>query len=565
MRVHALLLLLLPSSALFAQQAPPAAVSCSADTSAPTDGSRALAAERYAEAETFYAAQMNGKPSITVYAGLVDAQIQLDKVDQALSTAKQAVAALPNSGEAQALLGDAQLRASHIDEATAAYTAAIKLDKCSARAHFGYGRIEGLYSRHASEQKQYALAHRLTPADTHISEVTFATLPPALHAKGLRNLLASATDLPPAHRQHLEQQAALLEAGAICRPAQMDGAKLPLTPIFFNGVRTRDYALRVSTGGSTPVNLELDSTAAGIVLSENDAKKLNVHPAVNGQTTAPYLGYVDSVQIGPMQFAKCSVSVVSDSDLGHRYSVIGTSFFRDFRVHLDWVAKLMTLNPYPGTPVLAAEAAPMDAVNLGNEQGWSHALIDDNRILVPAMAEKRPVGLVMLDTSNTLNMLAPSAAIPFKPTMDQTINVEGVSGSIVRIFRKDGGGNANESDVIGLDGVPGGLVDTAMTNKQGGGGTERISSIASTNGKNVPIKIVGASLAVAFAGNQPPDFALYSFDISAASHAAGLEIGGIVGYTVLRQYFIDIDYRNGVVNLTYDQGFPLRSDIMKSQ
>ena len=266
-----------------------------------------------------------------------------------------------------------------------------------------------------------------------------------------------------------------------------------------------------------------------------------------------------------MQFANCPVSVVTDSELGHRYSVIGTSFFRDFRLHIDWVAKTMTLSPYPGAPVLAAEAAPMDAVNLGNEQGWSHALIDDNRILVPAMVEKRPVGIVMLDTSNTMNMLSPAAAAPFKPTMDQTVNVEGVSGPLVRIFRKDGGGNANVSDVIGLEGVPGALVDTAMTNKQGGGGTERVSSVASTNGKNVPIKIVGDRMAVAFAGNQPPIFALFSFDISPASHAAGVEIGGIIGYSVLRQYFIDIDYRNGMVNLTYDQGFPLRAETMKSQ
>lgn len=560
-----LLLLLLPAPTLLAQQAPTAAVTCSAEAAAPTDGSRALAAERYADAETFYAAQMSAKPSITVYAGLVDAQIQLDKVDQALATAKQAVAALPNSGEAQALLGDAELRASHFDEATAAYATAIKLDKCSARAHFGFGRIEGLYSRHASEQKQYAIAHRLTPANAHISEVTFATLPPALHAKGLRNLLASDTSLPPSHRQRLEQEAALLEAGAICRPAQMDGAKLPLTPIFFDGVRTRDYALRINTGGSTSVNLELDSTAAGIVLSDNDAKKLGVKPAVDGQTTAPYLGYVDSVQIGPMQFAKCSVSVVPDAELGHHYSVIGTSFFRDFRLHLDWVAKTITLSPYPGTPILAVEAPPMDAVNLGNEQGWSHALIDDNRILVPAMVEKRPVGIVMLDTSATLHMLSPKAAAPFKPSMDQSVNVEGVSGKLVRIFRKDGGAHQNESDLRDLGGIPSSLVDTVMTNNAVGGDIDHVSGLASSNGKNVPIKLVGQRLSVAFAGNQPPDFALYSFDINAASHAAGVDIGGILGYGVLRQYFIDIDYRNGMVNLTYDQGFPLRAETMKSQ
>jgi hypothetical protein len=562
---NALLLLFLSASALYAQQAPPATVTCKADAAAATDGSRALAAERYAEAEAYYSAQAGKAPTITVYAGLVDAQIQQDKVADALSSAKRAVAALPASGEAEALLGDAELRASHFDEASAAYASALKLDGCSARAHFGFGRMEGLYSRHASEQKQYAIAHRLALGNAHISEVTFATLPPAMHAKGLRNILVSATDLTPAHRQRLEQQAALLEAGATCHPAQVDGAKLTLTPIFFNGVITRDYALRVANGPTTALNLELDSTAAGIVLTSTDAKKLNVKPAVADQTNVPYLGYVDSLQIGPMQYGKCAVSVVSDSELGHHYSVIGTSFFHDFRMHLDWVAKQITLNPYPGAPVISAESAPIDAATPPAEQTWSHAVIDDSRILVPAMVEKRPVGLVLLDTSNTLNMLSPASATPFKPTMDQTINVEGVSGPLVRIFRKDGGGNANVSDVIGLDGVTDSLVETAMTNKEGGGGTERVSSVATTNGKNLPIKIVGDRLSVAFAANQPPDFPLFSFDITPASHAAGLEISGILGYTVLRQYYVDIDYRNGLVNLTYDQQFTMRQENMKSR
>jgi len=76
MRINnALLLLLLPTPCLLAQQAPPATASCSVEVIAPTDGTRAMAAERYDAAETFYAAQLGSKPSISVYAGLVDSQI----------------------------------------------------------------------------------------------------------------------------------------------------------------------------------------------------------------------------------------------------------------------------------------------------------------------------------------------------------------------------------------------------------------------------------------------------------------------------------------------------------
>jgi hypothetical protein len=515
--------------------AAPGGVTCSLPSHPKTDADKAFAAEHFAEAEALYTTQLSASPSEAAWIGLVHSQIEQDKVMDALANARRATAALPKSAAMLALTGDAELRAAHIDEANAAYAQARTMDPCLAAAHYGVARMLQLSAMHASALKELAFAHRLAPSDPAISEALFMTLPPAMQAKGLRNLLAATPDLPVAHRQRLEQQAALLEAGATCHPPQMEGGPVPLTPIFFNGTIVRDYALHVSTPDSIAINLELDSTASGIVLSDSDAKKLKVKPAVDGQATVPYLGYVDSLKIASTQYGKCAVSVVPDAVLGNRYSVIGTSFFHDFKIHLDWVAKLMTLTPYPGPTVFAAESAPMDATTPDNEKTWAHALIDDGRVLVAARVEKRPVGLIMIDTSRELEMISPLAAAPFKAQPEATLHVEGVSGQMVRIFGKDGSS------------------------------TEAVSSVISKDGKNVPIKNVGNFLAVSFAGNQPPNFQVYSFDISAASHAAGLEVGGIVGYHVLRQYFIDFDYRNGLVNLKYDEGFPQRDEINRSE
>jgi hypothetical protein len=460
----------------------------------------------------------------------VHSQIQRNEVAEALATANRAVAALPRSAEAHVLVGDAELRAGHLPEAAAAYTEARSLDPCSAGAHFGNGRLLLLSSMRQSGLKELALAHRLALTDSEISETLFSLLPPAMHAKGLRNLLASATDISPARRQRLEQQAALLEMGATCHPPEIiSSTNIVLTPMFFNGVYPRDYGLHVGAG-SAAANLELDSTATGIVLSTTDAKKLNVIPAVAGQTVAPYLGYLNSVQIGSLSYGKCAVSVVSDAALGHSYSVIGTSFFQDSLIHIDWVAKQITLAPYPGARVITAEANPVDASIPASEKDWVHAIVDDGRVLVPVAVEKHPAGLVMLDTAGTLNMLSPFAAATasLKTKVDASVSVIGVSGPLVRIFRKQGGGDINQSSVLFPD------------------------------GKDVIIHTIGDQMAVVFAGNEPPVFSLYSFDNGLASHAAGLEIGGIIGYSVLQQYFIDIDYRGGLVHLKYDIGFPLR-------
>jgi hypothetical protein len=509
-------------------------VTCKSAVATHTDADAAYIAERFPDAERLFAEQVSTTPTDAAWTGLVHSQIQRNEVAEALATANRAVAALPKSAEARVLVGDAELRAGHLDKAAAAYTEARSLDPCSAGAHFGNGRLLLLSSMRQSALKELALAHRLALTDSEISETVFSLLPPAMHAKGLRNLLASATDLPPAHRQRLEQKAALLEMGATCQPVEFPPvAKVPLTPIFFNGTKVRDYAIRVAQGDAA-INLELDSTASGIVLMASDAKKLNVTPASGDQATAPYLGYVSSIQIGSLRYGKCAVAVVPDAALASQYSVIGTSFFQDSLIHLDWVAKEMTLSAYPDAPASAGEPRLIDASVPSSEKAWVRAIVDDGRVLVPAAVEKHPVGLVMLDTSSTLNMLSPLAAAnaSLKTHLDDTVSVTGVSGPLVRIFRKDGGVNLDRSDVL------------------------------SPEAKNVPVRVIGDRVTVVFAANEPPDFPLFSFDNSAASHAAGVEINGMIGYAVLRQYFIDFDYRNGLVNLKYDIGFPLRDSAL---
>lgn len=55
-----------------------------------------------------------------------------------------------------------------------------------------------------------------------------------------------------------------------------------------------------------------------------------------------------------------------------------------------------------------------------------------------------------------------------------------------------------------------------------------------------------------FAGIEQQNNDLFTFDASAISRAAGFEIGGFLGSTLLRQLTISIDYRDGLVKFDYD-------------
>jgi hypothetical protein len=62
----------------------------------------------------------------------------------------------------------------------------------------------------------------------------------------------------------------------------------------------------------------------------------------------------------------------------------------------------------------------------------------------------------------------------------------------------------------------------------------------------------GEAVLLQFAGIQQQNNDLYSFDTIGLSRAAGVEISGFLGSTVLRQLTISIDYRDGLIKFAYD-------------
>jgi len=237
MRYSRLLFLLLAlllgtssSSALLAQPTPASGVQCSqlpADTS---DGGRALAAGDYAAAESHYRAVLTA-PSIAGYIGLVSAQLEQNHVTDALASAQKAAAAMPNSGDAEALVGDALLRAGQIPEASTAYIKALTLDRCSAIGHYGWGRLNELVGRHATAAKELNIAHRLAPASAQITAAVIETVPIAQRVSLLSQFLGQHPALPPDRLQKLEAEQHQLEQHQTCSPtAEFATAEITLFP-----------------------------------------------------------------------------------------------------------------------------------------------------------------------------------------------------------------------------------------------------------------------------------------------------------------------------------------------
>ena len=490
---------------------------------APGEALSALVSGDTERAETLYAAQVASSPSPAAYAGLIRAQLTSNKLSAALATAKSALAAAPTSAEIQASTGDVLLRSGQIPEADAGYSRALALDACSARGHFGTGLINQLLSRHATADHELDIARKLSPNDPEILAAYLSSLPAADRAVPLNAFLFGKPQLPPEQIDELTRQLAILQAHKFCSEVEaVQTVKLQLAPVMLNGTLIRSWGFTTRLNSDSQL-LELDSSVSGIFLDEKQAAKAGVRPLVAGATKVPYTGVLDHLKIGSVQYSDCPVHVVASATLAGANGLIGLDLFRDHLIHIDYPDQSVTLSPLPMDPLAAAPGNERSIVTPTNK-GWSQVYVDGGNIIVPTLINKQGPYLFVLDTGALLTVLSPdSASRTLGKSTDGSLAIRGISGPVVKVIPKEGGGDVNRADVYSSD-----------------GSLLRVSS---------PFKFP----LYRFAGTEFPNQSAISFDLTPKSHGTGVEVSGLLGFDVLRSFLIDINYRDGLARILFDQ------------
>jgi tetratricopeptide (TPR) repeat protein len=528
MRSAPLLLLLccaLPPT-LVAQAPQAGAVHCTIQPAAPlTDADRAFIAGDFAKAESLYSAQLSGPAAAANYLGTVRAQLAQNKLAEALATAQHATNITPSA--AQALLGDVLLRSGKVEDAGTAFNKAVATDPCWARGQFGLGRLSDLTSHHATAARKLAAAHTLAPGDAEITAAGLAIQPAAQRAAGLHTLLASNPVLAPEIVERLTGELAILDQHKTCTAEPFTTANLTLDPIMINGIYERSWGLKTRINDADTPLLELDSAVSGIVLSQKDAQRAGVKPLTTVPTSpnAAYLAYADRVKIGNLEYHDCPVHVVPAAALGNGNSLIGTDFFRDHLIHIDYVAKLLALNSFPGPPGLAQPGTTVltDPYTSPEEKNWSPVYILGANLIMPTMINKQGPFSFLIDTGTGRTIISPAVqSAVLGSGKDATLNLIGTSGPYVKVMRREGGGDILVTSVRGPD-----------------GNLLRVTT---------PIKLP----VYRFTKNEFTDDLAVSFDISTKSHDMGYEVSALLGFYVLSNYFIDINYRDGLVQILWD-------------
>jgi tetratricopeptide (TPR) repeat protein len=506
-----------------ADSSKPASPSAATSTTASAAGEALISANallnarKYSEAEAAFKSIVAKDPaSPQARAGLIRSLMRQRKFTDAEEAGKSAVLALPSSSLVHAAFGDVNFRTAQMAEAEAEYKAALRLDANSARGNYGMGRLYTMLSMYKHAKQSFARAHELDPSDDDIFRAWIESLPRAdayeQYKQHLQKEHSKKTDSADAKQEDdsgdLDDDSALSVLKTLAEKKPWDLAKAPqstaikLEPIAESGQYFKGFGLHVTFNDHVSSNILLDTGASSVVIGSRLANKIGVtkiadsaFSGVGEGFTKSYIGLIEKIKIGDVEFRNCIVEVSSKPDVADG-GLIGADIFEKYLVTLDFEQRKLLLNPLPKNPESTGnDEEALDRYIAPEMQSFTKIYRFGHDLVLPATlgtAKKNATGLFILDTGSFANTISLDLAKKLTKVTYQEGSVTGVSAKIKEIF-------------------------------------------------------AGDTVYLHFAGVH-----VRSDDITAFDHrsvANGTEISGLIGITTLVQMKITIDYRDGLVKI----------------
>lgn len=460
-----------------------------------------------------------GLDAANAYAGLTRVYLRQKKPADALAAAQKAVALDPNLAAAHTSLGEAYYRLGKIVDAEREFRFSLTNKRPDARAYLGLNHLYRATSNYKSAKAALEIAHNYDPADPDIRRPWLSTLALKEYISALQEYLAGATDDDGESREYLQHTLTVLQDEAN-RPAhgchlitKMTSTETKLVEIPRLGISILGYGLQVKLN-DVSARLHLSTGGHGIYVSSKIAENAGIQHVVDQQIggigeegkVSGYIGFANSIQVGDLQFENCYVTVVDSTALYGQDGLIGADVFESYLIDVDFPRKRFELSELPKRPEESPEAAslvsgptstyhPHDRYIAPEMQNYTRAYRFGPRLLIPTSVNDHPEELFELNSGMFDNTISQNAA--------------------------------RES-----------------TNIYSNGRTY----IQGINGRK-EVNLTEVSLAFAHFREKKTIVAL---DLTNVSNSAGTEISGMLGFGMLVMLDVKIDYRDGLVDFTYD-------------
>jgi tetratricopeptide (TPR) repeat protein len=528
------------------------------DTKAPAIRPELAAADqlyragKFAEAEASYQALLKTDAKLVpAQVGIVRAMLRQQKIDESLDAVNNALTAQPNSAALLAAKGDVQFRRAEMPDAELSYLAAKKLDHKEVHAYLGLARLYRSYSMYRIAYGELQIAHEIAPDDIEVQRAWLSMLPRKERLAALEAYLSSSHPDDEEETKRMTEYLEFLKA-TVDKPihtcklvSKVEQTETKLETMYAeDGRRMRGIGLPVKLNDQN-IHLLLDTGAGGIMVSRKVAEKAGltrvsaVHYGGIGDKglQSGYTAVAEHIRIGELEFQDCVVAVSGQRSVADEDGLIGADVFGGYLIDIDLPGMRLKLSPLPKRP--EETVAPKSLNSEGEEQ---------------ANAEQKEDSATE-QTSKVQKSSAPSSQTPRRLPKDRYIAPE--MANWTKVFRF---GHAmlvptsvNDSKPM-LFGLDTGAFSNILSLRAG----RQVGKVSSdyrvrVHGLNGEVKeVYSAKATLRFGHLRQPNQDIVTLDLSTVSRHTGTEVSGFLGFAMLRQLELKLDYRDGLVVFEYD-------------
>ena len=511
-------------------------------------------AGKFAEAAEKYQALLKIDAKLAAAeAGLIEALLHEQKIDEASAEAIKALGVQPNSAALLAAMGDVQFRLAEMTEAETSYRKALQADSREVGAYVGLARLYRAYSLYRHAYDALKVAYQIAPNDPEVQRLWFARLSRRERMAAIEAYLAGPHPDDPEETEYLQHYLEFLKA-TVDKPAhacrlvsKVQQTDTKLQQMLHDPRHITGYGLEVKLNDRNS-RLLLDTGASGILIGRKGAEKAGLTRVSDIRFAGigdkglqgGYLAVADHIRIGELEFADCVVTVTDRASVADEDGLIGANVFGSYLIDIDFPAEKLRLSPLPTRPdetvaptalnsegesssnpdetaegagdqkaestsgastnakVAPAPRLPKDRYIAPEMKSWTPVFHFGHELLIRTEVNDSKPMLFLIDTGSGANFISTRAGREVtKVRSDPNAHVKGLSGTVANVYSADKA-------------------------------TLRFSHFSQKN-----LDIV-------------------SLDLSKISKHTGTEVSGILGFQLLHMLQVKIDYRDGLVDFAYD-------------
>jgi len=475
------------------------------------------------------------------YAGVAKAYLKEKRVDDAAQAVTEGLAQV-DSPRLRVVQAEVWFRQGKIDDAETQWAKVINSGFPEARAYLGLARVRRAHAMYKTAKRYLDKAHEIDPGDPDITDEWVGTLTRPDRIKYLESSLSGENNWDPEERSdvasyldYLKERAKHKNTSPCRLVSKVTATETPLVRLLADPQHLRGYGLAVQLNGHKS-SLMLDTGASGILVKRAIAEHAGINKITETKVLGigkkgrrdAYVGVVDSIKIGELEFQNCPIEVMESRSVAQEDGLIGSDVLQDFLVDIDFPNEKLKLSQLPKRPGETANdltlknaeddsgddddsaesgqakvdspdsKGPQDRYIAPEMQNYTRIYRFGHQLLIPTSIGRVPQKLFILDTGALSNFISPAAAREVtKVHLDSDMIVEGISGRVDKVY------SANKA-------------------------------------------------VLQFGHLRQENQEITAFDTTPLSNSIGTEVSGFLGFTTLRILEIKIDYRDALVDFWFD-------------